>query len=122
MRMNRVLAGSLLALLLVVGAKACYAEQGAAIVRSPIRGVLCDRYMCANNKGISRQLTQRYLGDRAAETLFSQGDFSRTQFTFANGVFCDVEARVCRQDRYFDTNGKRSATISTKYTALLFGQ
>lgn len=94
--------------------------SGSVQLRAP--GVLCDRFMCADDKGISRSLTERYLGAHAATRLFSQGDFSLTEFTFANGIFCDVKARVCRINRYYGENGKRSGAISKKYTALLFGK
>ena len=112
-----------LASLLAVGATTAHAQQRPAnVVRSPAHGVLCDRYMCANDKGISRSLTARYVGKRAAKRLFSQGDFSLTEFTFANGVFCDAKARICRTNRYFDANGTRSGAVSRKYTDLLFGK
>ncbi|MDR6759696.1 hypothetical protein J2Y48_005014 [Mycoplana sp. BE70] len=89
-------------------------------LRSPEKGVLCDRYMCADNRGVSRRLTQKHLGKKAAIKLFSHGDFDRTEFTFANGIFCDVKERLCREDRYFDADGKRSGAISRSYTRLLF--
>jgi hypothetical protein len=88
-------------------------------VYSPEPGVLCDSYVCASDKGISRGLTARYLGKLATKRLFAQGEFNLGQFTFANGVFCDVNERLCRVDRYFDAKGQRSA-VSTKYTNLLF--
>lgn len=88
-------------------------------LRSPEPGVLCDRYVCANDKGISRNLTERHLGKKAATKLFSQGDFDLTEFTFANGIFCDVKERLCRADRYYQ-DGKRSGAVSKKYTQLLF--
>jgi len=91
-------------------------------IRSPARGVLCDRYLCADEQGVSRRLTQRYLGEKAAARLFSQGGFDRARFTFANGVFCDTKARVCRENRYFGPDGKRSGAVSKKYTPLLFGR
>lgn len=112
-----------LAPLLAAAMMSAHAQpRPAAWVRSPAPGVLCDPYMCANDKGISRSLTERHIGRRAAARLFSQGDFSRTEFTFANGVFCDVNGRICRMNRYFDANGKRSGAVSKKYTALLFGK
>src|SRR5690349_8036292 len=93
-----------LAPLLAIGVMSAHADQAAAVrLRAP--GVLCDRYMCANEKGISRQLTEKYLGTKAATKLLSQGDFSLTEFTFANGVFCDVMARLCRENRYYGADG-----------------
>ncbi|MEJ2116657.1 MAG: YcgJ family protein [Alphaproteobacteria bacterium] len=89
-------------------------------LRSPEARVLCDRYICSNDKGISRALTKKYLGKKAAIKVFSQGNFDRTEFTFANGIFCDVKERLCRENRYFGLDGKRSGAISEKYTNLLF--
>ncbi|MBD9488191.1 YcgJ family protein [Ensifer sp. ENS11] len=89
-------------------------------LRSPEKGVLCDRYMCADNTGVSRRLTQKHLGKKAAIKLFSQGDFDQAEFTFANGIFRDVKERLCREDRYFDADSKRSATITRTYTRLQF--
>ncbi len=91
-----------------------------ASVRSPAPGVLCDRYICANDKGISRELTAQYVSKKAAAKL--QGEFDLTEFTFANGVFCDVKERLCRENRYYGADGKHSGAASKKYTALLFGK
>ncbi|PMS36397.1 Fels-1 prophage protein [Trinickia symbiotica] len=109
------------ALLLALTLSAAEAGQNAS-VRSPASGVLCDRYMCANDKGVSRELTSRYLGKKAAARLFSQGEFSQTEFTFANGIFCDVKERLCRENRFYGADGKHSGAISEKYTAQLFGK
>ncbi len=89
-------------------------------LHSPQAGVLCDSYICADAQGVSRALTERYLGARVAQRVFSQGDFDRTAFTFANGIFCDTHERLCREDRYYGSDGKHSGAISTHYTALLF--
>jgi hypothetical protein len=51
----------------------------------------------------------------------TQGDFDPTEFTFANGIFCDVKERLCREDRYYGEGGKRTGAVSRKYTELLFG-
>ena len=104
----------------VVSASSTAHAGKSAVLRSPERGVLCDRYVCANSTGVSRELTEKHLGKTAATKLFSQGDFDGTEFTFANGIFCDVKEQLCRQDRYYDANGKRSGSISEKYTKLLF--
>ncbi|MFC7067896.1 YcgJ family protein [Brucella rhizosphaerae] len=118
--MKRLILTSLLPSLLLIGAiyPASAAQNG---LRSPTQGVLCDRYVCANDKGVSRALTERYLGKKVADKMFSQGDFDKTEFTFASGIFCDVKERLCRADRYYE-NGKRSGAISKKYTKLLFGE
>ncbi|ELM3722606.1 hypothetical protein RYR28_001345 [Edwardsiella piscicida] len=107
------------ALLLVLPAMAAYAAPPEAL-RSPRPGVLCDRYLCADSQGISRALTTQYLGRAATQRLFAQGDFDLTQFTFANGIFCDTHERLCRADRYYGPDGKHSGAVSAKYTALLF--
>ncbi|CAB3773880.1 YcgJ family protein [Paraburkholderia humisilvae] len=92
-----------------------------ARLRSFAPGVLCDRYFCATDEGISLDLTKRYLGKRAATKLFSQGEFDVTEFTFANGIFCDVKERLCRENRYYGENGKHNGAVSERYTELLFG-
>ncbi|WP_460421484.1 YcgJ family protein [Pseudomonas sp. ZL2] len=111
-----------LALLLAVGVMPAQAKQRAAL-KTPVSGVLCDRYVCANDKGISRELTEKYLGKKAATTdVFTSSDVDLTEFTFANGIFCDVKERLCREDRYYGANGERSGVISKKYTKALFGE
>lgn len=90
--------------------------------KSPAVGVVCDIYICADSKGISIELTQKFLGKTASEHLSKQGDFDRSEFTFANGVFCDSKERLCRKDRYFGLDGKRSGVVDEHYTELLFGQ
>jgi hypothetical protein len=102
--------------ILLLALSACAQREA---VYSPETGVLCDQYVCANDNGISRELTQRHLGEEAANRVFSQGEFDLSKFTFANGIFCDVQERLCRVDRYFDAQGQRSA-VSQKYTDLLF--
>jgi hypothetical protein len=109
------------ALLLMAVVNVAQAGQATG-VSSPRHGVLCDRYMCANDKGISRELTARYLGEKTARELFSQGKFDSTRFTFSNGVFCDAKERVCRENRFYGADGKRSGAVSKKYTMLLFGK
>ncbi|CAE6864790.1 hypothetical protein R75465_07882 [Paraburkholderia aspalathi] len=111
-----------LAILLAVGVMPAHAEQGATL-QSPASGVLCDRYLCANDKGVSRELTKRYLGTKAAANkLFTTSDTDLTEFTFANGIFCDVKERLCREDRYYGANGQRNGAVSNKYTKTLFGE
>jgi hypothetical protein len=119
--MNKRIHFACLAPLLFAGAMCANADTSDPVqLRAP--GVLCDRYMCADDKGVSPSLTQRYLGKAAAAKLVSQGGFSPTEFTFANGVFCDVKERVCRTDRYFDAKGKRSGEVLETYTTQLFGR
>ncbi|WP_049190438.1 YcgJ family protein, partial [Serratia marcescens] len=54
--------------------------------------------------------------------LAAQGDFDRTAFTFANGIYCDTKEKVCRKDRYFGADGKPSGKIDRTTTQLLFPQ
>ena len=118
--MNKRMLLGCFAPLLAIGVTCAHAGPANA-VRSVAPGVLCDRFMCANEKGISRSLTAKYLGARTATRLFAHGDFNLTAFTFSNGVFCDANERVCRTNRYFGADGKRSGAVSKKYTTLLFG-
>ncbi|HBH7025487.1 YcgJ family protein [Pseudomonas aeruginosa] len=60
---------------------------------SPKKGVICDQYICVNNKGVSKSLTAQYLGTQKANKVFSQGDFDHSAFTFSNGVFCDTNTK-----------------------------
>lgn len=119
--MNKQISLACLALLFTAFAMPAHSRT-AASVWSPAPGVLCDRFMCANKQGISRLLTTKHLGGSTSEKLFSQGDVNLTQFTFANGVFCDVKEHVCRENRYFGADGKRSGAVSKRYTRLLFGK
>lgn len=88
---------------------------------SPHPGVLCDAYICADSTGISQALTGKYLGQGRADKLAAAGAFDTRAFTFAGGLFCDVEEKLCRDDRYFGPDGKRSGRVNHHYTALLFG-
>ncbi len=111
---------SVLSVLLVASASSSFADSKQAMT-NPEKGVLCDRFICADKNGVSKALTARHLGEAAARRLASQGEFDTTQFTFANGVFCDTKEALCRKDRYFDAQGKRSA-VDAEYTAKLFGE
>lgn len=88
---------------------------------SPAPGVLCDKSICANKHGISVALTTRYVGNKQGEKLAAAGQFDTTAFTFRGGLFCDTNERLCRDDRYFGPDGKRSGKVNPHYTALLFG-
>ena len=90
-------------------------------LKQPEAQVLCDQYVCANTEGVSKELTQKYLGQVQADKVFSQGQFDHTQFTFANGIFCDTQTQKCHVDRYFNGDGKRS-DVAENYTQALFGQ
>lgn len=106
---------------IVVGVMAPAHAKSQAELKTPAAGVLCDRYVCADASGLSKVLTERHLGKPAAK-IFSQGGINLTEFTFANGVFCDVKERLCREDRYFGEDGKRSGAVSKKYTQILFSK
>ena len=79
-----------------------------------------DPYICVNSDGISPELTRKYLGEKAAENLQSLQGYDPSEFTFANGVFCDVKEKLCRDDRYFGVDGKRSGKINQITTKMLF--
>ena len=120
--MNKSILACSVAALLAVSAMSAQAKSPARL-KSPASGVLCDRYVCANDKGISRALTETYLGKKAvANEVFTSSNVDLTEFTFANGIFCDVKERLCREDRYYGANGQRSGALSKKYTKLLFGE
>jgi len=89
---------------------------------SPVAGVLCDRSFCADIAGVSLTLTRQYLGEKPYQVLHAAGSFDTTRFTYKNGVFCDVTEKVCRENRYFGLDGKRSGAINAKYTQRLFGE
>ena len=63
-------------------------------LQSPACGVVCDPYICVNSDGISPALTRKYLGEKAAENLQSLQGYDPSEFTFANGVFCDVKEKI----------------------------
>lgn len=48
-------------------------------VYSPTKGVICDKYICADKKGVSKKLTAKYLGTYKANKAFSQGDFDTSR-------------------------------------------
>ncbi len=91
------------------------------VLKNPAAGVLCDKYICADKTGVSKKLTEKYLGKRQAKKVFSQGEFDTSAFTFANGVFCDSKTKLCHVDRYFDGKNKRSP-VEPKATKQLFGK
>ena len=64
--------------------------------RTSISGVRrCLRpVFCVNSDGISPELTRKYLGEKAAETLQSVQGYDPSEFTFSNGVFCDVKEKI----------------------------
>lgn len=107
---------------LAAAALPAYAKQPQTLY-SPETHVLCDKYICATAAdGVSRAMTEKYLGKQAAKRLSSQGKFDPTSFTFTGGTFCDIKEKLCREDRYYGADGKHSGAISEKYTRLLFGK
>lgn len=87
-------------------------------LQNPERNVLCDQYVCANSEGLSKALTAKYLGESQALKVFSGPNFDHTQFTFANGIFCDTKEQRCYVDRYFNQDGQRSAQSPAHSKAL----
>ena len=73
-----------------------------------------------DSDGISPELTRKYLGEKAADNLQSVEGYDPSQFTFSNGVFCDVKEKLCRDDRYFGMDGQRSGKINQTTTKMLF--
>lgn len=92
--------------------------ERSTVLRSPKPGVLCDLNFCADDTGVSLELTAKYIGAEAASTLRSLGHFDTKAFTFSTGIFCDVRERLCRRDRYFE-DGER-APVDEEHTKLLF--
>ncbi|WP_434670713.1 YcgJ family protein [Klebsiella sp. B345] len=108
--------------LLLAAALPAYAKQLQSLF-SPETHVLCDKYICATaSDGVSRAMTEKHLGKQAAKRLSSQGKFDPTSFTFTGGTFCDIKEKLCREDRYYGADGRRSGAVSEKYTRLLFGK
>lgn len=121
--MNKTLLSCSVAAFLVMSTMPPALAKSPAKVQSPAPGVICDRYVCANDKGISRELTQKYLGKKAAANeVFTSRHVDPSEFTLANGIFCDVKERLCREDRYYGENGQRAGAVSKKYTKMLFGE
>ncbi|WP_244577359.1 YcgJ family protein [Escherichia coli] len=64
--------------------------KSAEALKNPGKGVLCGKYICADQHGISSSLTRKYLGEKREVYLLAQGEFDKTKFTFSNGIFCDT--------------------------------
>lgn len=62
--------------------------------------------------GIFLALTRKYFGEKAAENLQLLQGYDFSEFTFFNGVFCDVKEKLCCDDCYFGVDGKRSGKIN----------
>ncbi|PWI77183.1 hypothetical protein DEO48_25680 [Enterobacter sp. CGMCC 5087] len=111
----------MLGLCLIIGSACSLAEAAEHNkLTNPAAGVVCDAYVCADATGISDTLTAKYLGAKKGQQLAAQGEFDRSAFTFANGVYCDTKEKVCRKDRYFGADGKPSGAIDRTTTKLLF--
>lgn len=110
-----------IAVLLFAGSMIPAAMAAHAHMTFPQKGIICDQYICADGKtGVSDALTGTYLGKHRLIKLQELGSFDRTQFTLEDGIFCDIKAQKCYQDRYFDKDGKHSA-VNEAYTQRLFG-
>lgn len=116
--MNRYLLTGLLAVAGTLPLMAGAAVKGG--LHAPAPGVVCDTLVCADATGISDSLTTKYLGAKRGKQLAAQGEFDRTAFAFANGVYCDTKEKVCRKDRYFGADGKPSGAIDRTTTQRLF--
>lgn len=102
-------------------ATSAHATKAKQTLQSPASGVVCDKYICADTSGVSELLTEKYLGKKRSQHLISQGEFDHSEFTFANGIFCDVKEKLCRKDRYYGVDGKRSGAVDKETTRMLFG-
>lgn len=113
-----------IALVLAVGSGVSFLAGAAEhnILYLPEKGVICDVYVCANETGISDSLTTKYLGAEKGQKLAAKGEFNRTTFTFANGIYCDTREKLCRKDRYSGADGKHAGKIDSKMTQWLFAQ
>lgn len=70
----------------------------------------------------ARDSRKRALGTRTPMAIPQDADQRWSlDFTFANGVFCDTKECACHKNRYFDANGKRSAT-DVRTTTIMFGK
>ncbi|EPF4823697.1 YcgJ family protein [Escherichia albertii] len=49
------------------------------------------------------------------------GEYNPEEFTFLNGIFCNVKENLCRNDRYLGADGRRSGEINNNSTMILFG-
>ncbi|MCW2457659.1 UNVERIFIED_ORG: hypothetical protein M2414_005432 [Rahnella aquatilis] len=116
----RGLSGGLLLLALwgltAQGARAAVHEK----LQSPAEGVVCDAYFCADRWGVSDGLTAQFLGEEKASALTARGEFERSAFSFADGIYCDVSAQVCRKSGAVGEDGKPSGPADPTTTHLLF--
>lgn len=53
--------------------------------------------------------------------LWIVGEYNPEEFTFLNGIFCNVKENLCRNDRYLGADGRRSGEINNNSTMILFG-
>ncbi|QNY07672.1 hypothetical protein IC769_07505 [Acinetobacter seifertii] len=63
-------------------------------VFSPQKGVICDKYICADKKGISKKLTTKYLGPYKANKAFSQGDFDTSAWLCCTKLFLRASSAI----------------------------
>lgn len=89
---------------------------------NPAPGVVCDAYFCADADGVSDRLTLKYMGEKQAKALRDAGHFDHRAFTFLNGIYCDTREKVCRQNRYYNTDGKPAGAVESVTTQMLFGR
>lgn len=106
--------------------------KGNSCVWMPEKHVLCDRYDCYSAKeGVSVAMTRKYLKKDRVKKLresLKGGGVDLTEFTMANGVYCDTKQKLCRVSRYYVPNASGSAgnawvhdKVDDRYTRLLFG-
>ena len=86
-------------------------------------GAVCDKAagFCADRKGVSLEMTQRYLGDAAKVKLEARIEetgrqyFDGTRFTMTGGLTCHIQEQQCWTSRL---RQKRHAQV----IQLLFGK
>lgn len=74
--------------LLAVGILSLPAYAATTGPHSPVAGVLCDKYICADEHGLSVALTTKYVGKKQGDKLAAAGQFDTTSFTF--GAVCSA--------------------------------
>ncbi len=82
-------------------------------------GVVCDPYICVSSDGISQFNKEISRRKKAAENLQSLQGYDPSEFTFSNGVFCDVKENYVVMIVIL-VDGKRSGKINQTTTKMLF--
>jgi hypothetical protein len=89
-------------------------------VYSPEKGVICDKsnQFCVDQEGISIELTTQVFGASAREkwqAILNSENFDPTSYSMSSGLYCDSELRVCKTQRWDETE-------NSHWTKILFGE